>query len=191
MDTRPGQNNNSYLVKKSARVVTHSDSTNGQHAEETKAVHESVFLETYPKDDINVWMRPPLASVVLFKKKKKRTTSLWRQRWKEITNWSAGGHLQPQAKDGTAILPGVLGTAAVLSHFSALPQRSDGGWDGAEPHTGHRGCNKSQMCWGDMKIHGQAPLSFFFFFKCAHAPTHIQRWLRYLKNVEMSVLKWK
>eukprot|EP00064_Thunnus_orientalis_P013405 superscaffoldBa00002175_g13444 len=34
---------------------------------------------------------------------------------------------------------------AALSHYSALPQRSDGGWDGAEPHTGHRGCNKSQM----------------------------------------------
>lgn len=69
MDTRPSQNNNSYLVKKSASVVTHSDSINGQHAEETKVVHESVFLETYPEDDINVWMKPPLASVILLKKK--------------------------------------------------------------------------------------------------------------------------
>lgn len=72
MDTRPSQNNNSYLVKKSASVVTHSVSINGQHAEETKVVHESVFLETYPEDDINVWMKPPLASVILLKK----TTSL-------------------------------------------------------------------------------------------------------------------
>ena len=24
---------------------------------------------------------------------------------------------------------------AALRHYSALPQRSDGGWDGAEPHT--------------------------------------------------------
>lgn len=93
---------------------------------------------------------------------------------KEITNWSAGGCLQPRAKEWTAILLGVLGTAAALSHYSALPQRSDGGWDGAEPHTGHRGCNKSQMCWGDMKIHGQAPPAFKYecAYMYAHAHTH-------------------
>lgn len=107
----------------------------------------------------------------------KKQKSFWRQRWREITNWSAGGHLLPGAKKWTAILPGVLGTTAALSHYSALPQRSDGGWDGAEPHTGHRGCNKSQMCWGDMKIHGQAPLSAFkyeYAHMYVHAQTHTQ-----------------
>ncbi len=69
MDTRPGQTNNFYLVNKSASVVTHSHSTKGLHAEKTTAVHESLFLETYPEDDINVWMKPPPASVVLLKKK--------------------------------------------------------------------------------------------------------------------------
>lgn len=70
---------------------------------------------------------------------------------KNITNWSAGGHLQPRAKKQTTHIvrsPGNCSSKgpAALSHYFALPQRSDGGWDGAEPHTGHRGCNKSQMC---------------------------------------------
>lgn len=113
---------------------------------------------------------------------------LRRQRWKKTTNWSAGGHLQLRAKQWTAILPVVLGTAAALGHYSALPQRSDGGWDGAQPHSGHRGCNKSQMCWGDMKIHGQAPRCLLLnmsMLTCTYTHTRREkeRRLRYLKNV--------
>lgn len=114
-------------------------------------------------------MKLPLPSLVLLKKRKKKHSEDKDE--KKITNRSAGGHLQPRAKEWTATLPGVLGTAAALSHYSALPQRRDGGWDEAEPHTGHRGCNKSQMCWGDMKIHGQAPLSVFTYER-AHMYTH-------------------
>lgn len=163
--------------------MTRSDSTKGQHPQKTKAVHESVFLQTYPEDDIHVWLRPPLVSLVLFLRK---NIILKTKTGKKITNRSAGGRIQPRAKEWTAISPGVLGTAAALSHYSALPQRSDGGWDGAEPHTGHRGCNKSQMCWGDVKIHGQAPL-----FKIEHAHmymhAHTLRRLSYLKNVSTEI----
>lgn len=42
-------------------VVTRSDSTEGQHPGKTKAEHESVFLEMFPEDDINVWLELPLA----------------------------------------------------------------------------------------------------------------------------------
>lgn len=111
---------------------------------------------------------------------------------KKTTNWSAGGHLQLRAKQWTAILPVVLGTAAALGHYSALPQRSDGGWDGAQPHSGHRGCNKSQMCWGDMKIHGQAPRSLLLnmsMLTCTY--THTRREKEGWGIWRMSVLKWK
>lgn len=148
------------ILSENPSVVTRSDSRGGQHYERTKTPHESVFVETYPQDDINDCLKQPLASHTLLCRK---NDSKDRDEKKNITNWSAGGHLQPRAKKRTTHIvrsPGNCSSKgpAALSHYFALPQRSDGGWDGAEPHTGHRGCNKSQMCWGDMKIHGQAPL---------------------------------
>ncbi|KAI4830149.1 hypothetical protein KUCAC02_001800, partial [Chaenocephalus aceratus] len=66
--------------------------------------------------------------------------------WRGGSETAAG---QPRAKERTPKQPGVLGTAAARSHYPALPQRSNGGWAAAEPHTGHSSCNKSQMCGGD------------------------------------------
>lgn len=45
-----------------------------------------------------------------------------------------------------------------------------GGWDGAEPGSGHGGRNKSQMCQGDREIHGQAPFKITFKYEYACLP---------------------
>lgn len=130
-DTAIGQTNKCCLVKKLS-VATCSNRREGQHHENRD---KSVFVETH-SDNI---------TLVLFFKKEVRQK---RQRLVGAggTNWSAGGHLKSWAKKWTTHItrgPGKCSSRgpAALSHYSALPQRSNGGWDGAEPHTGHRGCN--------------------------------------------------
>lgn len=114
-DTAIGQTNKCCLVKKLS-VATCSNRREGQHHENRD---KSVFVET---------------------QKRQRLVGAGG------TNWSAGGHLKSWAKKWTTHItrgPGKCSSRgpAALSHYSALPQRSNGGWDGAEPHTGHRGCN--------------------------------------------------
>lgn len=161
--------------------MTHSDISKCQQTEQRKEARESVFLQTCPQGGVNVWMKPPLPSLISLKRQR------WKKKKKPTTNLSAGGHLQSRAKERTAMLPVVLGTAAALAHYPALPQRSDGGWDGAQPHSGHRGRNESQMCWGDMKNTRTGILLSTFKYEHArlyiHALTQRQRRLWYLKNV--------
>lgn len=58
------------ILSENPSVVTRSDSRGGQHYERTKTPHESVFVETYPQDDINDCLKQPLAShTPLWKKK--------------------------------------------------------------------------------------------------------------------------
>lgn len=45
------------------------------------------------------------------------------------------------------MLPVVLGAAAAVATITLLSHRVlMGGWDGAQPHSGHGGHNESQMC---------------------------------------------
>lgn len=62
-----------------------------------------------------------------------------------------------------------------------------GGLGLEQPRSGHRGRNKSQMCRGDVEIHGQAPHSF----KCVQALLHTQEdgRLRYLKNAKTGMVE--
>lgn len=134
----------------------------------------------HPEDDINVWLH----SLSL-----KTTTWPRGGGGGKKTSWSAGGCLSAWSKAmNTHITVGPGNCSS--THYSALPQRSGGGWDEAEPHTGHRGWNKSQMFWGDVKIHGHASLSgFYSILACSHVPTgtHREGWGIW----RMSVLKWK
>lgn len=51
--------------------MTHSDISKCQQTEKREEVRESVFLQTCPQGDVNVWMKPPLPSLIPLK----------RQRW--------------------------------------------------------------------------------------------------------------
>lgn len=147
--------------------LPHRDISKGQHPLRTKAGHESVLPESS-------WgWHKCLASLALLKN---NNLTPWRWRGKK-TSWSAGGCLSAWSKAmNTHITVGPGNCSS--THYSALPQRSGGGWDEAEPHTGHRGWNKSQMFWGDVKIHGHASLSgFYSILACSHIPTgtHTER----------------
>lgn len=96
---------------------------------------------------------------------------------KKITNCSAGGHLLPRAKGvntRAARGPGNCSSEGptALGHYSALPLRSDGGWEGAQPHAGHRGCNKSQMCCRDAIIYMDKHLASVWIWACTHTHAH-------------------
>lgn len=126
----------------------------------------------------------PLASLILLRK-----TTFWRQRWKRITDWSAGGRLQPRAKEWTPILPGVLGTAAAKAQqhsvITLLSHRGAMGAGMEHNHTQVTGAVTRARCtegtWKCMDRH----LSSLNMSMYTHAHTHRGGWAMW----RMSALK--
>lgn len=169
-DSASGQTNSCYHAEKERKWADNVNVTL-KISVEAKTSHESMFLET-----IWGWHKRLHEAATGF-----AHSPFWGQRWKKKNQKHTGQQKAVcclEHRNEHPCCQGSWETAAALSHYCALPQRRHGGWDGAEPHTGHRGCNKSQMCWGDMKIHGQAPLKLL-------SMSTLRR-LRYLKNVSMN-----